>query len=114
MVLRVKLDNLVVTTGLKTYIKYRIYDHNGEVFIYVVLNKALYKLLRGALNFFNNMWINIKTVGFIRNRYGVCIDNRMVVGRQCTMTWHVDGVKILHMNEEVVSGITVHIKVKYG
>ena len=41
--------------------------------------------------------------GFKLNPYDQCVANKIINGSQCTIVWHVDGLKISHMQEEVVN-----------
>ena len=38
----------------------------------------------------------------------------MIDGRQCTILWHVDDLKISHMDPEVVSNIISKLNERYG
>ena len=37
------------------------------------------------------------------NPYDPCVANKMVDGKQLTVTWHVDNLKVLHVKQEVVN-----------
>jgi hypothetical protein len=43
--------------------------------------------------------------GFIINSYGPCIANKMIEGKQCTILWHVDDLKISHVRSQVVKDV---------
>jgi len=43
--------------------------------------------------------------GFTLNPYDKCIANKNIEGKQCTILWHLDDLKISHMNKEVVESI---------
>ena len=38
----------------------------------------------------------------------------MVNGKQCTITWHVDNLKILHVDPDVVISVIASIDDKFG
>ena len=70
--------------------------------LYVKLRKALYGTLQVALLFW---WLLSDTLvgwGFKLNKYDKCIANKMINGKQCMIIWHVDDLKILHMDRTMV------------
>ena len=48
------------------------------------------------------------------NPYDLCIANKMINCKQCTLVWHVDNMKILHMDPAVVTDIINKLQAKYG
>ena len=42
-------------------------------------------------------------MGFEINPYDPCVANKMVNGAQCTVYWHVDDLKVFHVDEAVVT-----------
>ena len=42
-------------------------------------------------------------MGFKINSYNPCVANMMVNGAQCTVYWHVDNLKVSHVDEAVVT-----------
>ena len=44
----------------------------------------------------------INEVGFIPNPYDWCVINKVINGDQCTIGWHVDDLKISHVDEVTV------------
>ena len=64
----------------------------------VKLRKALYGILQAALLFWK-LLSDIKIeCGFKLNDYNKCIENKTIKGKQCTIIWHVDDLKISHMD----------------
>ena len=52
-------------------------------------------------------------MGFELNPYDRCVANKMVNGKQCTIVWNVDDLKVLHdmehsVNMEVVEKLQEH------
>ena len=45
-------------------------------------------------------------MGFEINPYFLCIANQIINGSQCTVVWHVDDLKILHVDACVVTKVT--------
>jgi hypothetical protein len=38
----------------------------------------------------------------------------MIDGKQCTVLWHVDNLKISHVNPDVITSILEHIEAEFG
>ena len=62
-------------------------------------SKALYGLLKAALDFYNKLRSDLEGHGFGINRYDLCMANGMVNGKQMTVIWHVDDLKVSHVDE---------------
>ena len=75
--------------------------------IYVELLKALYGTLRAARLFWETLSGKLQEWGFTINPYDSCVTNKEVDGQQCTITWHVDDLKISHVDEHVVRSIMI-------
>jgi len=43
-----------------------------------------------------------------------CLAKQMIYGKQCTILWHVDDLKITHAVTEVVGGIIKILNKKFG
>ena len=96
-----------------SYKQFVVYEH-GEPVIYVELLRALYGTLRAARLFWERLSEQIKEWGFEINPYDSCVANKVINGSQCTITWHIDDLKISHKEEQVVSGIVDDIKRTFG
>ena len=57
------------------------------------LLKSLYGIMQAALLWYRTFLKCLKADGFEINKYGPCIANKIVNGKQCTVCWHVDDVK---------------------
>jgi hypothetical protein len=80
----------------------------------VILAKALYGTLQGALLFWQNLSSQLKKWGFMINPYDFCVANKTINGKQCTIVWHVDDLKITHVDLAVVTTILNLLDGKYG
>jgi len=67
--------------------------------IYVKLKKAIYGTLQAALLFWRLLSDTLIEWGFRLNEYDKCIVNKTINGRQCTIIWHVDDLKISHLEK---------------
>ena len=78
------------------------------------LIKALYGTLRAALIFWRKLTSKLMEWGFTINPYDWCIANKQIEGRQCTLIWHVDDMKISHGDSRVVDGIIRMLEEEFG
>ena len=117
-VLHLRLDGpmaeLLCKVDETKYRPYMCYEKKKPV-LYVQLMRALYGTLQAALLF----WINLSTflteeLGFELNPYDHCVANKMINGKQCTIVWHVDDLKMLHVQQEVLDEIIGKLTHKYG
>jgi hypothetical protein len=53
-------------------------------------------------------------MGFVLNPYDVCVANKLVDGKQCTIVWYVDDTKISHVSDSVVSAVIESIEKRFG
>ena len=64
------------------------------------------------------MWEKLSTKlqewGFATNEYDDCIGNKMIEGKQYTVTWHVDDLKVSHTSQEVVDTIIQLLSNEFG
>jgi Reverse transcriptase (RNA-dependent DNA polymerase) len=95
---------------------YKKYTHivNGKQVLYVELKKALYGTLKAALLFWKRLTKELHDLGFETNPYDVCVMNKMINGKQCTVLWHVDDLKISHVDAQVVTGVIQSIDSIFG
>jgi hypothetical protein len=66
-----------------------------------MMKKALYGMLQSSLLYYKKFRKDFEEFGFIINPYDPCVANRMVNGKQHTVTWHVDNLKSSHINSKV-------------
>ena len=51
---------------------------------------------------------------FVLNTCDLCVANKNIDGKQCTIEWYVDDNKISHVNENVVSDILEEMRGHFG
>jgi len=108
------MAELLVRVHPEKYGPYMTVEHGRKV-IYVQLLKALYGTLQAALLFWQNLSsFLIDVLGFVPNQYDSCVVNKMINGKQCTIGWHVDDLKISHVNSAVVEDIVSRLNDQYG
>jgi hypothetical protein len=88
---------------------------NGRPVMYVELAKALYGTLQAALLFWKNLSsFLVEELGFVVNKYDKCVANKTINGNQCTILWHVDVLKMSHIEADVLEDIMKKFDAKYG
>jgi hypothetical protein len=112
-VLEGTMAELLVKLDPKLYRKY-IQIKKGKPVMYVQLKKALYGTLQASLLFWKDLSGKLSKWGFKVNPYDWCVANKTINGKQCTMLWHVDDIKISHEDPEVVSQMIELLKGAYG
>jgi Reverse transcriptase (RNA-dependent DNA polymerase) len=106
-VVHMRLEGTMVDLLLNVAPKYAIFVtiENGKKVLYVLLTKALYGTMRAALLFWRMLSAQLIEWGFTMNPYDPCVANKTVNGTQCTVLWHVDDLKISHVERKVVENV---------
>ena len=107
------LAKLLTKCNPKLYRLYVVTENNKPV-LYVELIKALYGTLRATLIFWRKLTSKLMDWGFTINPYDWCVANKQIEGRQCTLVWHVDDMKISHGDSRVVDGIIRLLEEEFG
>ena len=55
-------------------------------------------MLHSALLFYQKLVGDLEREGFVLNPYNPCVANKMVNGKQMTVCWHVDDLKVSHVD----------------
>ena len=71
-------------------------------------------MLQSALLFYKKFRKSIEEYGFTVNPYDPCVANKMVGGKQLTISWHVDDVKVSHVSSRVVTQFISWVQKEYG
>ena len=88
---------------------------NGKKVMYVELLKALYGTLQAARLFWEKLQAKlVNKWGFTPNRYDSCVVNKVVGGRQLTIAWHVDDLKISHEEEDALDEFISMMEEEFG
>ena len=114
MLLKGTIAELIVKLEPRLYRKYIWRNKNDKPMLYVKLRKALYGTLQAALLFWELLSNTLKEWGFKVNDYDQCVANKTINGRQCTIIWHVDDLKISHVDKEVIEDIIKMLNKKFG
>ena len=116
-VVHVKLDGELAELLVKvdpSYAQVMVKEGNKHV-IYAKLDKALYGTLQAVFLF----WKKIKSFfvekhGFASNPYDGCVVNKMINGSQCTIGWHVDDIKLSHVENSVAEAVLAELEKEFG
>jgi len=82
--------------------KHMCYNKHGKAMLFVQLKKVLSGTLQVAMLFWKLLSETLQEWGFTLNPYDECVVNKNIEGKQCTIIWHVDDLKISHRKKEVV------------
>jgi hypothetical protein len=114
MVLEGPLAELMVKVVPSLYRKYITTNSKGKALLYVKMQKALYGLLRSALLFYKKLVKDLENYGFEINPYDPCIANMMIDGKQMTLIWHVDDLKVSHVDAFELTKFASYLSTIYG
>ena len=114
MVLRGRMAELMVRVNPDLCREYIQYSNKGVPMLYVQLSKALYGMLRAALLFYKKLRGDLEDLDSIVNPYDPCVANKMINGKQITVCWHVDDLKVSHEDETVLDWFEEKLVELYG
>ena len=86
----------------------------GKRIIYAVLKLAVYGVIISSLLLWRDLVSNLKYWGFQTNPYGPCLINKVVYGNYCIVCWHMDDLKMSHVNSTVVGDLLQQLEENYG
>ena len=107
------MAELLLEVDRSAYEPYLTYEKNQPV-IYVEMLKALYGTLRAARLFWEKLTAVLKSWNFAINPYDSCVANKIVNEKQLTVTWHIDDLKISHVDGQVVQQFVNDLKAEFG
>jgi len=114
---RVRLEGtmaeLMARLDPKLYRKYVMIEH-GKPALCVELLTALYGTMRASLLFWKKLSQQLVSWGFEINPHDWCVANKTINGKQCTVLWHVDDLKISHLDPDVVTGVINDVSAAFG
>jgi hypothetical protein len=108
-----KMVELLLEIDPTTYGEYVCMEGNEKV-LYVLLLKALYGTIRAARLFWKKLMGKLQEWGFTPNRYDSCVMNKMVNGKQLTVAWHVDDLKVSHVDAKAVDEFLQLLDSEFG
>ena len=114
MLLQGTLAEMIMKLDPSMYRKHIWYNKKGKPMLYVQLKKALYGTLQAALLLWKLLSETLQEWGFVLNPYDKCMANENIECKQCRILWHVDDLKISHVDKDVVEGILKKLNEKSG
>ena len=111
--LRGKLAELMVKTTPEFYRRY-VVTEKVKMVLYVQLLKSLYGCLHIALLFYKKLLADLESRGFELKPYDPCVVNNTINVKQLTITWHVDYLKLSHVDTGVVDKMIEWMNGLYG
>ena len=97
-----EMVNMLLQIDSEMYKDYVVME-KGEQVMYMELLKALYGTLRAAHLFWQKLSKQlIDEWGFTPNKYDDCMVNKTINGHQMTVVWHVDDLKVSHVEVKEV------------
>ena len=115
VVIRGEMVDQLVAVDPELYEPYVIYER-GEKCLYLQAVMALYGTLKAARLFWEMLSkVLTEDWGFTINAYDACVANKIINGKQMTIVWHVDDMKISHEDPEVIKQfINDQLKPRFG
>ena len=107
------MAKLLLEVDPDLYTPYVTYE-KGEMVLYLELLKALYGTLRAARLFWEKLSKQLQKWGFVPNPYDSCVMNKSVNGKTLTVAWHVDDLKISHLQTSVVDNFIEQMDAEFG
>jgi hypothetical protein len=99
------LASLLVKVDPNLHEKHLEHNKKGKPIMHVKLKKALCGTLQAAMLFWKDLLAKVVSWGHEINPCNWCLAYKMVDGKQCTVLWHVDDLKMSHMDPAVVESL---------
>ena len=112
MKVRGSLAEMLAEIDPKCYGPY-LTKENGISVLYLEILRAMYGMIKSPLLFYRKLRRDLESIGFKLNPYDMCVANKMVKGQQLTVVWHVDDLKVSHVNKKVVDEFIEWARAKY-
>ena len=90
------------------------YMKKGKPVLYVRLLKAMYSTLKAAMLWYKMLSETLKNEGFVLNKYDPCVANKIIKGKQFTICWYVDDLKLSHQDPNEVTRMINILEEHFG
>ena len=109
-----EMVKMLLQIDKQMYSEYVVIER-GEQVMYMELLKALYGTLRAAQLFWQKLSkLLIDVWGFVPNKYDDCVVNKVINGSQMTVVWHVDDLKVSHVDPNEVGKFIHQMEETFG
>ena len=105
-----KLAELMVQVAPEICAKHVTFNEKGEMVLCVHLKNALCGIIKAMLLHCCKCCEAVKSSGFELNPFDLCVANKMVKGKQLTICWCIDDLKISHVKPCVVTQLIGWLK----
>jgi len=103
----------ILRANKEKYEKFIVIEKGRQV-LYVRLLKAMYGTLKAALLWYELLSDTLVKEGFTLNPYDPCVANKIVNGKQFTICWYVDDLKLSHKDPEEVTKMIKLLEKHFG
>jgi hypothetical protein len=93
----------LVKVAPKVYALYVAMNSKGVNSLLVECYNAIYGTMVAGLLYYRKFSSSLKNRGFTVNPYDPCVWNRVIIGKQMTICFHVDDCNISHLDPKVVN-----------
>jgi len=114
MLLEGTIAELIINLEPRLYRKYIWKNRHDKPMIYIKLKRALYGTLQVALLCWKLLSNTLKEWGFKLNDYDQCVANNTINGKQFKIIWHLDNLKISHIDKKVIEDMIKQLNEKLG
>jgi hypothetical protein len=108
-----KMVDLLLEIDRELYEPYLVQER-GELTMYIELLKALYGTMHAARLFWEQLSRQLIDWGFTPNPYDSCVVNKIVDGKQPTVAWHINDLKISHVAAVLVDNLIADLDSEFG
>jgi hypothetical protein len=105
--------DLLVKVAPKVYASYVATKSKGINSLLVECYNAIYGTMVAGLLYYHKFLSSLKNRGFTVNLYNPCAWNRVIVGKQMMICFHVDNCKISHVDPKVVDYTIAWLRDEY-
>ena len=106
--------NMLLQIDHEMYKNYVVIER-GEQVMYMELLKALYGTLQAARLFWQKLSKQFIDVwGYAPNKYNSLVVNKMINGHQMTVVWHVNDLKVSHIDTREVEKFVQQMEETFG
>ena len=77
---------------------------NGKKVLYTRVLQAIYGCIESALLWYELFSTTLQDMGFQINPYDRCVANKLIDGKQCTISWYVDDNTVTHYIDCTTNG----------
>ena len=82
--------------------------------LFMKVLRVIYGCLGSVILWYNLYATTLKCMGFELNPYDLCVANKIINGKQCTIVWYVDNNKISNEDPAVVNSIIQELTKHFG